>query len=189
MAPKALLSAVRGRTMDDAYPRFIACSRQGAKLGSVSIFLHMLTLPVRMAVPVGPRPRSVSAQVIRNVPKYPSSKPAWATARTVLPSSSSANPIHTILWPQSSQTILHTSCRYSASSLARIIALLLLLSAVSVRFSLRSSSSLFLRLVISRKVVTTDCTWLVRGSRIGSALTRSHLYCSRDGLKTPLPVP
>ena len=40
-------------------------------------------LPRRIAVPVGPRPRSLSAQVIFKVSKYPSSKPANATGRTL----------------------------------------------------------------------------------------------------------
>ncbi len=63
---------------------------QGAKRGSVSMFRQEHGWAVRIAVPVGPRPRSASAQVSRRVSRYPSSKPEQATGRTLLFSSSSA---------------------------------------------------------------------------------------------------
>ena len=93
-----------------------------------------------MAVPVGPRPRSVSAQVRRSVSRYPVSKPAWATGRMDLSASSSARPTQTMAWPQSSTTIRHTSSRSSGSQDACSMACELLLRARSVRLRLRSSS-------------------------------------------------
>ncbi len=67
IAPNALPSDIKGRTIEEAYPLFNASFRQGLKSGSVSMFLQMAGFPVRMAVPVGPRPRSVSAQVMFTV--------------------------------------------------------------------------------------------------------------------------
>ena len=49
--------------MIEAYPRFSASARHGANAGSVAVFFTICVCPVRMHVPVGPRPRSVSAQV------------------------------------------------------------------------------------------------------------------------------
>jgi hypothetical protein len=47
--------------------------------------LAMAGLPVRIAEPVGPRPRSVSAHVMFRLAEYPSSYPFWATGRAWTP--------------------------------------------------------------------------------------------------------
>ncbi len=76
--------------MHEAYPRRSASARHGASFGSVPMFFAIWIWPVRMQVPVGPRPRSESAQVMFAAFRYPSSNPACAMGRTVRAASPSA---------------------------------------------------------------------------------------------------
>ncbi len=55
--------------------------------------------PVRMALPLGPRPLSVSAHVMLALARYPSSTPTHATGRTVFASSCPAYPAHAMRYP------------------------------------------------------------------------------------------
>ncbi|MCY1371528.1 hypothetical protein D9M69_586780 [compost metagenome] len=63
-APNIWPSTFSGRDRIEAMPWVMAFSRQGLSLGSVRILRVMVGTPVRMAVPVVPRPRSLSAQLM-----------------------------------------------------------------------------------------------------------------------------
>ncbi len=67
-----------------------ALSRQGATRGSLVKSWSQTVSPLRIAVPVGPRPRSESAQTMSALARYSLAGPAQATGRTVLASSCSA---------------------------------------------------------------------------------------------------
>ncbi|MNQ39895.1 hypothetical protein D3C85_535340 [compost metagenome] len=62
MAPKISPSTRSGSDSTEAMPWAVAPSRQGAVFGSVSRLWVRLSWPVRIAVPEGPWPRSLSAQ-------------------------------------------------------------------------------------------------------------------------------
>ncbi|MDT4843740.1 hypothetical protein FQZ97_776750 [compost metagenome] len=64
MAPKISPSTQSGSASTEAIPCRMAPSRQGAVVGEVLKFRVILGAPLRMAVPVGPRPRAVSAQLM-----------------------------------------------------------------------------------------------------------------------------
>ncbi|GBC87459.1 hypothetical protein HRbin12_01465 [bacterium HR12] len=108
--------------------------------------------PVRIAVPVGPRPRGSSAQVRSIEDRYPASNPAQATGSTLRRSSSRRYPTQAIRYPPSSTTIRQISRRSSRSSRLRSIAWLQARIARRVRFRWNSSLS------IRRRVERSDTT-------------------------------
>ncbi|MNG32436.1 hypothetical protein D3C84_1184510 [compost metagenome] len=62
IAPKISPSTRSGSDITEAIPWRMASSLQGVVFGSVSMSRLRLNWPVRIAVPEGPRPRSLSAQ-------------------------------------------------------------------------------------------------------------------------------
>ena len=95
--PNARPSAIRGKATAAPMPASTAAARQGRKLGSASVSRTSATLPVRMATPIGPRPRSVSDQTTSGRWWSAGGTPVTATGVTVRRSSCSATPTHAFL--------------------------------------------------------------------------------------------